>query len=212
MPNTNEPYTFDTFIEGSCNRVALAAAKKTADDLGHPYNPLALYGKPGTGKTHLLRAIGHSFQKRHPSAHVVLMTGEALMDAIIQKERQGEIFHLRNMDLLLVDDIDCVVNLEACQDELGQVLDEFIRSGHQVVMTSSKSLYYMSALDYWLNNHAYGLVVKLAPLDKDTAIAMLLDKAERRSLHVTQDEAERLVEGITDGRRIEGLIQHLIVK
>ena len=111
-----------------------------------------------------------------------------------------------------MDDIDCVVNLEACQDELGQILDEFIRSGHQVVMTSSKSLFYMSALDYWLKNHAYGSVVKLAPLDKDTAIAMLLDKAERRSLHVTQDEAERLVEGITDGRRIEGLIQHLIVK
>ena len=204
-----EEHTFDTFIEGSCNRIAVAAAKKAANDWGHPYNPLTLYGKPGTGKTHLLRAIGHSFQKKHPSTRVVLMTGEALMNGIIQKERQGELYHLKNMDLLLVDDIDCVIDLEACQDELGQVLDEFIRDGHQVVMTSSINLSFMPVLDNWLKDHVYGLVVKLAPLDKETATAVLLNKTECQSLHITREEAERLVEGITDARRIEGLIQHL---
>ncbi len=201
--------TFDTFIAGSCNRGAFAAAKNAANNWGHPYNPLTLYGKPGTGKTHMLKAIGHSFQKMHPAAHIALMTGEALVDAIIQKERQGEILHLKGLDLLLVDDIDCVVNLEACQDELGQVLDEFIRNGHQVVMTSSVDLSFMPVLDNWLRDHTYGLAVKLAPLDKETATAVLLRKAECQSLHISREEAERLVEDITDARRIEGLIQHL---
>jgi chromosomal replication initiator protein len=181
----NPKYTFDTFVVGAANRLAVTAGRTVAENPGSAYNPLFIYSGSGLGKTHLLMAIGHATKKVAAALNVEYLTLDEYVEAFHAAiaAGQGDAFRRRfqNVDVLLVDDAQFLTNRKEMQSELLRLTEALQIAGHQIVLTSDRPPPEIESLDERLISRlSGGLVVDVGVPDYETRVAILRRKAEER--------------------------------
>ena len=214
-PHLNPKYTFDAFIQGDGNRFACAAALAVAEDPAEAYNPLFIYGGVGLGKTHLMQAIGNYIHKDNPAKRVLYMTSESftneLIDAIQQRKTYEFRAKLRDVDVLMVDDIQFIAGREATQLEFFNVFNELHNENKQIVLTSDKPPKEIQRLEERLcSRFEWGLVADIQRPDVDTRLAILKDKVRQESLPIPEDVLSMIAVKIDSNvRELEGCLTRL---
>ena len=210
-----EGYTFDNFIVGNSNKFAHAAAVAVTDKPGQTYNALFIYGNSGLGKTHLLLAIGHDLLNKNPNMNVAYIKGDDFTNELIQAISRSTTndFHekYRNVELLLVDDIQFIAGKTATQEEFFHTFNTIYESGHQIVITSDRPPMEMTTLDDRLRTRFEGgLMADIQPPDLETRMAIIRNKASQLGLLLSDDVVLYIAENITSNiRQIEGVIKRL---
>ena len=181
----NPKYTFDSYVVGAANRLAVTAGRTVAETPGAAYNPLFIYSGSGLGKTHLLMAIGHAAKQAGPTLNVEYLTLDEYVEAFHAAiaAGQGDAFRRRfeNVDVLLVDDVQFLSNRKERQSELLRLTEALQGAGHQIVLTSDRPPAEIADLDERLISRlSGGLVVDMGLPDYETRVAILRRKAEER--------------------------------
>lgn len=207
----NPRYHFDSFVIGSSNRFAHAAANAVAEAPAKAYNPLFIYGESGLGKTHLLHAIGHYAQQLY-NLRVRYVNSEEFTNDFINSIRhdEGASFKeiYRNVDILLIDDIQFMANKEATIEEFFHTFNSLYNNDKQVVITSDLPPKQLSGFEERLRSRfEWGLTTDIQPPDLETRIAILVKKAESDGLQVPSDALEYIASRIsTNIRELEGAL------
>ena len=188
----NPKYTFETFIEGQANRFAKAAAEGISKEPGIRFNPFFLYGGVGLGKTHLMHAIGHMIRHNYPKARVLYITSEKFINEFIDSirfERPADFRNkYRNLDCLLIDDIQFLMGKGRSEEEFFYTFNTLFDSRKQIVISSDRAPKEMGALsDRLISRFEWGVVADIQPPDLETRIAILRKKAEIEKLEVPDD-------------------------
>jgi chromosomal replication initiator protein len=188
----NPRLTFDSFVVGSCNQFAHAAAKAVASTPSKSYNPLFIYGGSGMGKTHLIHAIGHAVMQRWPSMRLVYTTGERFVNEMVYCLRGGRMTsfqaHYRTADILLIDDIHTVAGKERTQEEFFHTFNTLYDHQKQLVMSSDSLPKDMKGLVERLRTRfEWGLMVDVQPPDLETKMAILDMKASEEGVRLPED-------------------------
>lgn len=211
--NLNPNYTFDRFIQGSNNRFAFAGAMAAADAPGTTYNPLILYGGTGLGKTHLMQAIGHAVLEQHPDYIVRNVTCENFVNDYIDAVRYNEKFEnfrkkYRDIDLLLIDDIQFLANKTETQEEFFHTFNELTQKKKQIVITSDRPIAEISDLtERLISRFQNGTACDVLPPDLETRIAILQEKADFRKMEVPDSVLEYIASVIDSNvRELEGAL------
>jgi chromosomal replication initiator protein len=206
-------YTFDAFVPGASNRFAHAAAMAVAEaPPSTAYNPLFIYGGVGLGKTHLLIAVGHHMYRLNPGIRVKYVTSEQFLTEFIKavRERQSDRFRqrFREVDVLLVDDIQFLAKREETQTEFFHTFNHLHGSGKQIAIASDRPPHELSGLEERLvSRFRWGLCVDVQPPDLETRIAILQVKAERERLTVPHDVVEFIASKFDQSvRELEGAL------
>jgi len=214
-PNLNPRYTFDTFVVGSNNNLAFAAAKAIAED-PTKYNPFLIYGGPGLGKTHLMHAIGHRIKENNPSARILYVTSEEFTTELIRaiQNRQNESFRnrYRHVDVLLVDDIQFIAGKTSTQEEFFHTFEALYKANKQIVMTSDLHPQHMSTLEERLKSRFIaGLSYDVQLPNLETRVAILKSKLEADHVQM-DDDAVFFIANIRDGnvRELEGYLTRVL--
>jgi chromosomal replication initiator protein len=213
-PLFNPRYTFDSFIVGSGNQLAYAAAQGVAESPGHDYNPLFIYGGVGLGKTHLLHAIGHKTLDSSLRVHYV--SCEKFTNEFISsiQERQTEEFRnrYRSLDLLMIDDIHFISGKEQTEECLFHTFNELHNQNHQIIVTSDRPPKSIPRLAERLRSRfEWGLIADIQPPDLETRLAILQLKAKQCGEDVPQDSLELIAGQIQQNiRELEGNLNRVI--
>ncbi len=210
-------YTFENFVVGSANRFAHAACMAVADAPGRSYNPLFIYGGSGLGKTHLLRAVGHSLLVRTPHTKVLCLTCETFMNEMVASIRGGHEKMVdfrkkfRRADVLLIDDIQFLVGKEGTQEEFFHTFNELYESGRQIIATSDSHPKDISLEDRLRSRFEMGLIADIQVPDYETRVAILSKKADQERIAVSEDILRYLAAHVTSNiRQLEGSLVRLI--
>ena len=211
----NPRYTFDTFIVGSSNQFAHAACRAVAEAPSRSYNPLFIYGGVGLGKTHLLVAIGHQMFGLSPRLRVKYVTSESFMAEFIKavRERQGYQFaaRYRDIDVLLVDDIQFLAKREETQTEFFHTFNALHQKDRQIVIASDRPPQELGMEERLQSRFRLGLCVDVQPPDLETRIAILQLKAQRDELHVPDDVIEFIANTFDQNiRELEGALVRVV--
>ena len=210
----NSKYTFDSFVVGSCNRLAHATAREIAANPGHSYNPLFIYGGVGLGKTHLLQAIGQ--EAVASNLQVIYVSAERFTSEFVAslQERRTDEFNrkYRSVDMLLIDDIQFIAGKEQTQEIFFHTFNELHNSNRQIAVTSNSLPQTISSLEDRLRSRLeWGLIVDMQLPDFETRRAILQAKAEREGANVTSDVLEFLAQQIQQNiRELEGYLNRAI--
>lgn len=208
----NERYHFDSFVIGSSNRFAHAAANAVAEAPAKAYNPLFIYGESGLGKTHLLHAIGHYARRLYPGLRVRYVNSEEFTNDFINSIRhdEGASFKkiYRNVDILLIDDIQFLADKEATVEEFFHTFNTLYNNNKQVVITSDLPPKQLSGFEERLRSRfEWGLITDIQPPDLETRIAILRKKAEAEGLVAPPEVLEYIASRIsTNIRELEGAL------
>jgi chromosomal replication initiator protein len=217
-PRSSEPdrlnpkYQFDSFVIGSSNRFAHAAAVAVAEAPAKAYNPLFIYGESGLGKTHLLHAIGHYTRALVPGCRVRYVSSEEFTNDFINSIRdgRGELFRkrYRNIDVLLVDDIQFLENKEQTQEEFFHTFNTLHNANSQIVITSDRTPKQLVTLEDRLRNRfEWGLITDVQPPELETRIAILRKKAAAERLDAPAEVLEFIASKISSNiRELEGAL------
>ena len=210
-------YTFDAFVPGPSNRFAHAAAMAVAEaPPSTAYNPLFIYGGVGLGKTHLLIAVGHHMHRLSPGVRVKYVTSEQFVTEFIKavRERQGDGFRqrYREVDILLVDDIQFLAKREETQTEFFHTFNHLHGAGKQIVIASDRPPHELAGLEERLvSRFRWGLCVDVQPPDLETRIAILQLKAERDHIEVPPDVVEFTASKFDQSvRELEGALVRVV--
>ena len=210
-------YTFDAFVPGPSNRFAHAAAMAVAEaPPSTAYNPLFIYGGVGLGKTHLLIAVGHHMYRLAPALRVKYVTSEQFVTEFIKavRERQGDTFRqrYREVDVLLVDDIQFLAKREETQTEFFHTFNHLHGAGKQIVIASDRPPHELSGLEERLvSRFRWGLCVDVQPPDLETRIAILQLKAERERITVPAEVIEFAASKFDQSvRELEGALVRVV--
>ena len=214
----NKRYTFEEFIIGDSNQIALVTALAVANDPGKTeYNPLVIYGGVGLGKTHLLQAIGHRAHSLNLAEKVVYVTSEKFMGDFVQslrdRDKTSEFKNFyRSADILLVDDIQFLLHGEQTQNEFFHTFNVLHQSEKQIVMTCDSSPSHLDGLEERLKSRfIWGLATAINPPELETRIAILHKKAERNGIRIPDDVAALLGNHIRSNvRELEGTLISLM--
>ncbi len=215
LPTEMAGYTFDHFIVGNSNRFAHAAASAVAENPGKTYNPLFIYGNSGLGKTHLLMAIGNAIHENFPKKTIMYIKGDDFTNQLVKAIKNGttEEFRnkYRNVDLLLVDDIQFIAGKQQTQNEFFHTFNSIYEAGNQLVITSDRPPIEMATLDDRLRTRfEWGLMADIQPPDLETRMAITRNKAAQLGLILSDDAVEHISVKITSNiRRLEGVIKKL---
>ncbi len=211
-PTLNPRYTFDTFVVGSNNRFAHAAAVAVAEMPAEAYNPLFLYGGVGLGKTHLMHAIGHQVLAQNPDANLLYLTSEEftnqVIGAISRKTNEELRDRLRNVDVLMVDDIQFIAGKTATQEEFFHTFNQLHSMKKQIVISSDRPPREIPTLEERLRSRfEWGLVSDIQRPDYETRMAILNRKAEEEHYVIGNDVVAFIAENInTNIRELEGAL------
>lgn len=208
--------TFDSFVPGSSNRLAFAAAQSVAETPGRTYNPLMIYGSSGLGKTHLLHAIGNYVQENYPGRKVLYVSTETFLNDFIRaiQTRTQLALHerYREVDVLLIDDIQFMETRgETFHEEIFHTYNALHGEGKQIVLTSDRSPRDLAGLqDRFRSRLLQGLVTEIDQPDLETRIAILRSKAEGEGIELPNEVAEWIAQRVRDNiRELEGSITML---
>ncbi len=212
----NSKYTFDTFVVGSCNQFAHAAARAVAERPAKAYNPLFLYGGVGLGKTHLMQAVGHSIKSHQKDVRLAYVSSEAFTNEVISSLRYDRMtsFHdkYRNVDVLLMDDIEFIAGKERTMEEFFHTFNTLYEAQKQVIFTSDQPPNEIPGLEERLRSRfAWGLTADLQPPDTETKRAILAKKAETQGVKLPEPVEELIALRIKSSiRDLEGALTRLI--
>ena len=211
----NRNYSFDNFVVGESNRFAYAAAQAVADPESTVYNPLFIYGGVGLGKTHLMQAIGHQLQSFGRHFNVLYVSSEAFMNAFIDSVAQKRMSefrnYFRNVDLLLVDDIQFFAGAEQTQTEFFHTFNALYDAGKKIVLSSDHPPKELNALEERLRSRfEWGLIVDVQPPNLETRVAILRQKAGLLGITMPPEATIYIAERIRSNlRELEGALTRL---
>jgi chromosomal replication initiator protein len=208
----NPRYTFETFVKGASNQFALAAALRVAETPGRSYNPLFIYGAAGLGKTHLLHAIGHYVHHHYQHDVVRYVSTETFLNEYVDGIRTNTIANFkrryRDIDVLLIDDIQFMEGKEGLQEEFFHTFNSLHGANKQIVISSDRMPDAIPTLEERLRGRfKWGLITDIQPPDLETRLAILRNKAERDNSPVPADTLELIASRITTNiRELEGAL------
>src|SRR3954467_15469259 len=212
----NPRYTFDAFVIGSGNQFAHAACQAVAERPSKAYNPLFLYGGVGMGKTHLMQAIGHEIRRRIGQASICYVSSEKFTNEMINSLRYDKMTSFRdkfrNVDVLLVDDIQFLAQKERTQEECFHTFNALHESMKQIVIASDRPPKELAEIEDRLRNRfEWGLIADIQPPDLETKVAILQKKAESERVQLPTDVALFIASNIRSNvRELEGALIRLI--
>lgn len=214
--NLNTKYTFESFVIGNHNRFSNAAAQRVAESPGKAYNPLFIYGGVGLGKTHLMHAIGNFMIERNNEVKVAYLSSERFTNELINSIKDDKMIEFknryRNIDLLLIDDIQFIEGKERTQEEFFHTFNTLHDAGKQIVISSDRPPKEISALEDRLRSRfEMGLLTDVQPPDFETRIAILKKKAEMESIDVSDEVLHYIAGAFKDNvRELEGAFIRVI--
>ena len=214
----NPKYTFETFVVGNNNRFAHAAALAVGNEPGKSYNPLFLYGGVGLGKTHLMQAIGNRILENNPKSNVLYVTSEKFTNQLINaiKDSKTEMFRnkYRNIDVLLIDDIQFIAGKDRIQEEFFHTFNTLREDGKQIIISSDKPPRDIEFLEDRLKSRfEWGLLADISCPDYETRLAILRKKAQDENIiiddSILSDIATKIDSNI---RELEGVFNKIVAR
>ena len=208
----NPRYTFETFVKGTSNQFALAAAQRVAETPGRSYNPLFIYGSAGLGKTHLLHAIGYYVHQNYAHYEVRYVSTETFLNEYVDGIRSNTIAafkrRYREVDVLLIDDIQFMEGKEGLQEEFFHTFNSLHGANKQIVISSDRMPDAIPTLEDRLRGRfRWGLITDIQPPDMETRLAILRNKAERERTSVSREVLEFIASNVTTNiRELEGAL------
>ena len=214
----NPKYTFDTFVVGNNNRFAHAAALAVAEAPATSYNPLFIYGGVGLGKTHLMHAIGNAILRKNKKSNILYVTSEKFTNQLINsiKDNTSAQFRdkYRNIDVLLIDDIQFIAGKERCQEEFFHTFNTLHESGKQIILSSDRPPKDIQLLEDRLKSRfEWGLIADISNPDYETRLAILRKKAQLDNIIIDDEILSNIANRIDSNiRELEGTLNKLIAK
>ncbi len=212
LAGLNPRYSFDAFVKGQSNQFALAAAQRVAETPGRSYNPLFIYGQAGLGKTHLLHAIGHYVHRHYQHDVVRYVSTETFLNEYVDAIRSNTTANFkrryRDIDVLLIDDIQFMEGKEGLQEEFFHTFNSLHGANKQIVISSDRMPDAIPTLEERLRGRfRWGLITDVQPPDMETRLAILRNKAERNDSRVPAETLEFIATHITSNiRELEGAL------
>ena len=217
ISNLNPRYTFDSFVVGPTNKMAHAVSVAVAESPGGSYNPLFLYGGAGLGKTHLMHSIAHHIINNRPDLRVLYVTSEKFTNELIDslKHDKNKEFRdkYRNIDVLLIDDIQFIIGKESTQEEFFHTFNELHEAKKQIVISSDKHPREIATLEERLRSRfEWGITADIQPPDYETKMAILNKRAELDRIDIPGEVMEYVANNITSNiRELEGALNKICV-
>ncbi|MFR5682717.1 MAG: chromosomal replication initiator protein DnaA [Clostridia bacterium] len=212
----NPKYTFDTFVVGNNNRFAHAAALAVAEAPATSYNPLFLYGGVGLGKTHLMHAIGNEILRKNKNANILYVTSEKFTNQLINsiKDSKNEQFRnkYRNIDVLLIDDIQFIAGKERIQEEFFHTFNTLHESGKQIIISSDRPPKEINLLEDRLKSRfEWGLIADISSPDYETRLAILRKKAQTDNIIIDDEILSNIATKVEANiRELEGVLNSIV--
>src|SRR6056297_179501 len=209
-------YVFDNFVVGKGSELAYAACKSVSEDIGQRYNPLFIYGDVGLGKTHLLQAIGHKVLQNKKDVKILYTNAEKFTNQFIRAVRQNKMDKFkkkfRDLDVLLIDDIQFMAGKERTQEEFFHTFNSLYQEDRQIVITSDRTPKAIPALeDRLISRLEWGLIADISSPDLETRIAILKTKANKKGFKLSDNIIQYLASHIQSNvRELEGALNKLI--
>ena len=214
--NTYEKYTFDNFVVGNSNRFAQSASLAVAEAPAYAYNPLFLYGGVGLGKTHLMHAIGNYIKSNNPDARIEFLSAETFTNELINsiKDNTNQEFRdkYRNIDVLLVDDIQFIAGKTTTEEEFFHTFNALHEANKQIVLTSDRPPSEIKTLEERLRSRfGWGLMCEIQSPDYETRMAILRKKAQDDGVVISDDIIEFIAQKIKSNiRELEGVFNRVV--
>ncbi|MFC4698793.1 chromosomal replication initiator protein DnaA [Glaciecola siphonariae] len=214
--NVKPEYTFDNFVEGKSNQLARAAAIQVAQNPGHSYNPLFLYGGTGLGKTHLIHAVGNGIVANKPDAKIVYMHSERFVQDMVKALQNNAIEDFkrfyRSVDALLIDDIQFFAKKDRSQEEFFHTFNALLEGNQQIILTSDRYPKEIDGVEDRLKSRfGWGLTVVIEPPELETRVAILMRKANENRIELPNEVAFFIAKRLRSNvRELEGALNRVI--
>ncbi len=214
--NLNPRYTFDSFVVGSFNELAHAAAQAILEKPGLRYNPFFVYGQTGHGKTHLIQALGNEIKKKYPEKKVFYVTSERFAQDLVNAIQINAVNNFkeryRKYDVLIMDDVQFLSNKEKTQEELFHLFNEIFDRNGQIIFSSDRHPNYIQSLaDRLKSRFNAGMTVDIPPPDQESRLAIVKTKAAEHNIVLSDDIVTHLASSIEGNiREIEGALNSIV--
>lgn len=216
QPNLNQGFTFNTYVEGKSNQLAIAAAKQVGENPALSYNPLYIYGGVGLGKTHLMHAVGNFMLSRKPDAQILYLHSERFVSDMVRALQHNTINDFkkryRNLDALLIDDIQFFAGKDRTQEEFFHTFNALFEGQRQIVITCDRYPKEIEGLEERLQSRfGWGLTVAIEPHELETRMAIVLRKAELDGIDLPEEVGFFIAQKIRSNvRELEGALRRVL--
>jgi chromosomal replication initiator protein len=213
--NLNPDFTFDNFVEGKSNQLARAACLQVSQNPGKAYNPLCIYGGTGLGKTHLMHAVGNVLRNRNRDARILYQHSEHFVADMVRALQHNTISdfkqYYRNLDALLIDDIQFFAGKERSQEEFFHTFNNLLEGRQQVILTCDRYPREVNGVEERLKSRfGWGLTVAIEPPELETRVAILMKKAQQANIHLPDEVAFFIAQRIRSNvRELEGALRRV---